>query len=207
VSGLLLRNQRVASLATLLADPVVFPGTSYGVTVKQVIAHGGEWSDEERAKYFSQVPTVVVSCLGSSPTDYIEESGGAVRPAYAMSCVVVARDVVNDGGSGRFHRSDVAQAIAEKIAGHIFFDRDEVAASDGAISRFRMEIAWASLRDNRDVGMWILYWEERGAIANVDAASLPDFIECRTTYAMGDEDTPDVEGRAVVNPDGEDTEA
>ncbi len=184
MSGILLRDQRVAALVTLLASPVVYPGTSYGIEVapSSIISHGGEWTDQERARYFAKPPTVIVSCLGTSPTDYIEQAGGAVRPRYVMSCVVVARDIPTPG-DGRLHRSDVAQAIAETIAASIYFDEIE---AGGEITRFRMENAWASLRDNKDVGMWVMTWEEAGEIASVDPDTLPDLVTVRTEYEIAD---------------------
>lgn len=193
MSGILLRDQRVTAIATLLAGGVVFPGTSYAIPVKRVEAHGGEMTDDQRAEFLTDPPCVLVSCLGTSNVDYGEdqEAGGAFAPRYVMSVVVFGVDIPIAGKT--LHRSDVAQCIAEKIATDVFYNRTDSSYTEP--SRFRMDNAWLTIADHQDVGMWVMTWEEGAEIANVDPADLPDLITVRTEYEIAENgDEPQMVG-------------
>lgn len=196
MSGILLRDQRVAALVTLLASGVVYPGTAIAIEVKTVEAHSGEMTDEQRRQFFTKIPAVIVSCLGTSPVDYIDEqeAGGTLIPKFVMSVTVFGRTVPTS--TVNLRGSDVAQAIAEYIAANIFYDKPEASSSD--ITRFRMDNAWLTLDDRKDVGMWVLTWEEGAALANVDPDTLPDLVTVRTETTIAEnDDEPQMIGRVV----------
>jgi phage gp37-like protein len=196
VSGILLRNERIAAITTLLASGVVFPGTAIAVPVKTIEAHGGEMTDEQRREFFTKLPAVLVSCLGTSPVDYVEDqvAGGTIIPRYVMSVAVFARD--EKTSTVNLHRSDVAQSIAEKIAADLFYSRTDGSTTE--ITRFRMDNAWLSLDDRKDVGMWVMTWEEGAALENVDPDTLPDLVTVRSEYEIADTiDAPQMIGNVT----------
>lgn len=200
MSGLLLRNARIERIKELLSSPVIVPGTGVAVEVaqKNIIPHPGEMTDEQRREFFVHVPAVAVGCAGTSATEYPETTGsGRVLPRYVLSVVVFARDVKTGGVN--VNRGDVAQAIAEVIAGDVFFNRPDDASSD--IDKFRMVNGWASIADKKDVGMWALEWEEGGEITPQNEDDLPDLVTIRSEYTIAENgDEPQMVGN-VTYPD------
>lgn len=183
MSGLLLRNQRIARIAELLAPGVVVPGTSHTVHVKRVAAHPGRMDDKQRREFFTRLPAVAVACSGTSNTDYPEVTGsGRVLPRYVMSVVVFARS--EKTATVNITAGDVAQAIAEAIATDVFFNRPDDASTD--IDRFVLVNGWESIEDHHDVGMWALEWEEGGEITPTNEDDLPDFITARTEFTIAE---------------------
>lgn len=182
MSGILLRDQRIESIRTLLAPGVVIPGTSTVVEVKDVLAHPGRMTDEQRNDFFMRLPAVCVACAGTSNTEYPEIAGGRIRPRYTMSVVVFARSAKT---ATRNHSAgDVAQAIAETIANDVFYTRPDAASSN--VDRFVMVNGWEQIDDKKDVGMWALEWEEGGEIVVTYPDALPDFLIARTEFEIAE---------------------
>lgn len=183
MSGILLRDQRIESIRTLLASGVVMPGTSNVVEVPHVIAHPGRMTDEQRKDFFTRIPAVCVACAGTSNTDYPTATGsGRVQPRYTMSVVVFARSMKT--ATTNHSAGDVAQAIAEVIAGDVFYNRPDASSSE--IDRFVMVNGWEQIDDKKDVGMWALEWEEGGEIVVTHPEDLPDFLIARTEFEIAE---------------------
>jgi hypothetical protein len=176
----------------------VVPGTNVNVIVKDISPHEGAFTPDQRDKFFKRLPAVMMACLGTSPTEYMEDqsASGNVRPHYVLGCYVFGRRIPTGGAN--VLGGDVAQAIAEAIAADVQYARPD--ASSTSITRFRMDNAWEAVADQKDCGAWVLTWEEGAEISPIDQEDLPDLITIRTELELAENgDEPQAVGNVTFD--------
>lgn len=198
MSGLLLRDQRLERIRTLLANGVVYPGTNINIMIKDIAAHQGAMDDAQRREFFTKLPAVLIACLGTSNVDYIEDhsASGNVRPRFQMAVYVFARN--EPTATVNLKGGDIAQAIAEVIAADLQYNRPDASAEE--ITRFRMDNGWQAVVDKKDAGLWILSWEEAALLDPIDQEDLPDLITIRTDFEIAENgDEPQAVGNVTFD--------
>ena len=149
-------------------------------SLRECLAHDGQFTDRDLKRYITTDPSVYVSCLGSVDSED-QDDDLVVSAQWVM--VVVTRRSYNEGDVAS--RTTTALDLIEQL---MFLIRNNGGASswgsltNGPAEKIRSRILFNEETDKRGVSLWVITWEQAVSVGQFDGEALDDFLRAVTEH-------------------------